>query len=184
MRRSDVGLYRPFSVHSTSFTGCFLVPIRLDIPTSAACRGDGSTATVQWPDWRGWLNRHGLYVAVAMAALLCGCGSSAGATTAPAQRQQDTAPASLSIVLGEDIWTAEVHTATDQPSVSRERALETAHAHAPTWQQATAVSARYVTLNVRASDGTVSESLHDRPVWLVTFTGATYDPPGACACAE
>src|SRR5579883_522972 len=87
--------------------------------------------------------------------------------------------APLDIVVGDQLLRAETSTAPGQPALDQSRAISLATADVPTAAAATGISARFVSLTVRDGDGAVALGIVARPVWLVTFVGATYDPASA-----
>jgi|GEM_PF-1009058 len=90
------------------------------------------------------------------------------------------------IIVGQDRLTAQDASLPDQPALPRSQAVTIAKGYVPTWQQASAVTARYVALTLHANTGKVAWGVQNRPVWLVEFAGARYAPPAYpesdCAC--
>ena len=109
------------------------------------------------------------------------------APSQPAPAQPAPAPTSgptqLTITLGEEYLVANLAPLPGQPAVSRDAAVTAARDHVDSWQQAKAVVPQYVALSLHSTDGSLTPGFDKRPVWLVTFNGAEYNPPSLCACA-
>lgn len=105
--------------------------------------------------------------------------------TAPAQPAPGptAGPAQVTITLGEEYLVADLAPLSGQPAVSQDAAVAAARDHVDSWRQAKAVVPRYAALSLHSTDGALTPGFDKRPVWLVTFNGAEYNPPSLCACA-
>ena len=89
------------------------------------------------------------------------------------------APETVNVVVGEDFLWVYLKTPPDKPTLSRERAVDLAKTHLAGTGQITGVIARYVALTLKSNNGKVTSGIQDRTVWLITFQGFTYEPPGS-----
>jgi hypothetical protein len=116
--------------------------------------------------------------------LLGSCGS---VTSSPAPPlATPIVPQTTGVVMGDEFLWADVHTPTGKPGLPQARALDMAKLHLAGTGEIAATQARYVALTLRTGDGTVVDGIQNRAVWLVTFQGFTYAPPGSpqtnCGC--
>lgn len=91
------------------------------------------------------------------------------------------APSSQEIVIGNQIVQAEMVGAASQPALDRSQAVALATRYVPTAAAASAVEASHVSLTLVNSDGSDVQGIKARPVWLVVFKGANYNPLPALA---
>jgi hypothetical protein len=91
------------------------------------------------------------------------------------------------VEVGRDLMTAEVRDAPTRSPITHDQAIQAAKQYAPTWNTASTIDARFVTLTLQAG-GKVAWGVEARPVWLVRFEGARYAindvPMGSCACTD